>query len=108
MADRLADLPPAPASPPSPAESNVMQRFFGSGSDAPAPDTPTKPTAERGWMETLKLVTYASLIFFALANPWVDAVFCMLPYCGDNVLTLLLIKTLMFAMIFLITYKTLF
>jgi len=49
-----------------------------------------------------KLIGYTTVLFLALANPWIDTLFCKIPYCGDNAVTLLGIKTLMFAILYLI------
>lgn len=104
--ERLADLPAKEDVAPTPQEDEVMKKFF----DAPqsSGSSSGKTSTERGWGETLKLALYAAIIFFALANPWVDSVFCMVPYCGGSVIALLLIKMLLFAMIFVIVYKSLF
>jgi len=96
--DKLSDLPPKDGAEMSPQESDVMKKYF----DA---DEPQGKKAKAGWMDSIKVAFYASVLFLALANPWVDTLLCSIPYCGDNALTLLAFKVLLFLILFTGVYK---
>ena len=98
--EKLSDLPPANDAEMSPQESDVMKKYFGgNGSNVDAKNkTP-------GWMDTIKLAFYAAILFVILANPWIDTLLCMVPYCGDNMIMLLAFKTLLFMILFVGMYK---
>ena len=91
--ERLSDLPPVEDTDITPQESSVMQKYFST----PAPE---KKIHKPGWLDTIKMSFYAAMLFVILANPWIDSIVCMLPYCGDSALSLLFIKAMIFAIVF--------
>lgn len=93
--ERLSDLPPADATDMTPQESSVMQKYFNA-----APNDTASKTSKAGWMDTIKTAFYAAILFVLLANPWIDTILCVVPYCGDSALTLLAVKTLLFMVVF--------
>lgn len=99
LMDKLADLPPVETQL-SDQERGVLNKYFADGDGASTGDN-SKPT----WMQTMKLALYTTILFLALCNPITDAVFCRLPYCGEGVVTLLAVKTLLFMTLFIAMYK---
>jgi hypothetical protein len=93
--DKLSDLPTQDTEP-TPEENAVMQNMFNASQ-------PKKAT--KGWMHTLKLAGISATLFILLANPWIDAVLCKLPYCEDNTMIILAIKGLIFLLIWVIMYR---
>jgi hypothetical protein len=98
--ERLADLPPKDDAEMTPQESEVMQKYF----NAPQSEGGSSK-GKAGWMDTIKLALYGAVLFLVLANPWIDSVMCMVPYCGDSALMLLAIKAVMFVVLFVIVNK---
>nr|QBK86156.1 MAG: uncharacterized protein LCMAC101_07510 [Marseillevirus LCMAC101] len=116
--DNLDNLPLKEDTHPNSHEEEVMNKFFtqtdqnshspprrSRGSSREPPEGALKPdvlgdSEQEGinW----KIVGYTTVLFFALANPWIDMLFCKIPYCGDNNLMLLGIKTLIFSILYLI------
>lgn len=74
-------------------DKDVMKKYFGE----PAPIKPNK--------STIKVLGYALLLFILLANPWVDTLFCKLPYCGVNNISVFGTKCLLFTFLFMIMYS---
>ena len=93
--DRLSDLPPKEDTELTPQENEVMKNMFGG----------TGSTKKKGWMETLKLAGLSAVLFVVLANPWIDMLFSKLPYCGENVMSTLIVKTLLFLIVWIVMYK---
>jgi hypothetical protein len=100
--EKLSDLPPKDDAEMSPQESDVMQKYFDASTGGGS-----KPGAsgKTGWMDTIKLALYATVLFLILANPWIDSVMCMVPYCGESALTLTAVKALLFLIFFVVMYK---
>jgi len=98
--EKLSDLPLKEDAELTPQESDVMQKYFNT------PGTATK-TSKSGWMDTIKLSFYAAFLFVVLANPWIDSILCMVPYCGENALILLAFKTIIFMILFVVMLKVL-
>jgi hypothetical protein len=97
--DKLSDLP-TEETEMTPQETEVMDNVFGSG------DSPKKKDSKpSGWLATLKLAGIASLLFMVLANSWIDVILCRLPYCGENQLTITMIKTVIFMILFIVMYR---
>ena len=95
--EKLDDLPVSDESKPSPQEEQVMDKYF-SGAAAKA-DNNLK------WGMTFKLAGLASLLFMALANPFVDSLFTILPYCGGNAFGIFGVKIFIFMMLFVMCAK---
>ena len=98
--DKLADLPPVETQL-SDQENRVLKTYFDGSNAGGSSGDSSKPT----WMQTLKLALYTTVLFLALCNPITDAVFCRLPYCGEGVVSLLAVKTLLFMTLFIAMYK---
>jgi hypothetical protein len=98
--DKLSELPPTETQL-SPQENGVLKKYFDG-------DENNSSDSKLTWMQTFKLAIYASILFLALCNPITDSVFCRLPYCGEGVVSLLAIKTLIFMFCFVAMYKFLF
>jgi hypothetical protein len=94
--DKLSDLPPKEDTELTPQEDEVMKNVFGGGSTS---------TKKKGWMETLKLAGLSTLLFVALANPWIDVIFSKLPYCGESATSTLMVKALLFLILWIVLYK---
>ena len=100
--DKLAELPPQNETVKTPEEEQIMNQFFaGVGQDTVHPQKESGSFLSRiNW----KHIGIATLLFAALANPWIDQLFCKVPYCGDNKFSLLGIKTVVFFMLILILF----
>lgn len=98
--DKLADLPPKETQL-SEQENDVLKKYFGENSVS-------TESPKSSWMQTFKLALYASILFLALCNPITDGIFCRLPYCGEGVVTILAMKTLVFMILFVAMYRFLF
>ena len=92
--EKLSDLPPKADTKSTPQERDVIEKYFDSKSD-------DSSKSGSSW----KLVAYTSLLFLALANPWLDGLFKMLPYCGESQIAVLFIKLILFAIVFAIIYN---
>jgi polyferredoxin len=82
--DDLSKLPTEDTTP-TPEEEAVMEKHFGSSKGK-----------KMGWMNAMKLAFYALIVFLVFANPWIDSLFCMVPYCGDSSISLLALKSILF------------
>ncbi len=91
--DRLADLPTNDTKS-TPAELEIIERLFG---------TTTPTTKSNTLQSTAKTVAYVSLLFVALANPWLDMLLYKIPYC-NNKISVLTLKTIVFAILFFLIY----
>ena len=100
--EKLSDLPPKDDAEMSPQESDVMQKYFNASASGGGS---SKSGGKAGWMDTIKLALYATVLFLILANPWIDQVMCMVPYCGESVITLVAVKALLFMVLFVVMYK---
>jgi len=97
--EKLSEIPTKNDTQMSQDEESVMKKYFKPESFAAV------KTSSGGWMDTIKLAMYASVLFLILANPWIDSILCMVPYCGENVLVLLAFKALLFMILFVCTFK---
>lgn len=95
--EKLSDLPPVETSEATPQESVVMKKYFGV--------TPDGPKTKLGWTGAVKLSFYATALFVILANPWIDSLLCVVPYCGDNALIMLAAKALLFMILLIVVNK---
>lgn len=98
--DKLTDIPPKETQL-SEQENDVLKKYFGESSVS-------TESPKSSWMQTFKLALYASILFLALCNPITDGIFCRLPYCGEGVVTILAMKTLVFMILFVAMYRFLF
>ena len=104
--DKLSELPPKNDNVKSDEESEIMNKFFpnsqmaappgpsngGLGQGSPQPLTTGSLTSKINW----KLIGLSAALFVALANPWIDKLFCNIPYCGNNTMSLLGFKVILF------------
>ncbi|HMP28162.1 MAG TPA: hypothetical protein PKD85_01095 [Saprospiraceae bacterium] len=93
--DKLSDLPTQDTEL-TPEENSVMKNMFDGGQAKKSP---------KGWIHTIKLAGISAALFILLANPWIDAILCKLPYCEDNSMIILAIKGLLFLIIWILMYK---
>ena len=98
--DKLDDLPTGDA-PHSPQEAAVMKKYFDADEED---DAPAKSTGKT-WGATFKFAGIATVLFALLANPWIDMGLCYVPYCGGNAIGLLVLKMLIFMVLFVVLYR---
>lgn len=94
--DRLSDIPTQDTQLTK-EEDDVIKKMF--------PTNSKSQTSQPGWIYTLKLAGISAALFILLANPWIDALFCKMPYCTDGGLTVLGIKSILFMLIWILLYK---
>jgi hypothetical protein len=94
MADRLDKLP-TKNTELSDSEKDTIQKFFGEGDSSPT---------KEGQNSILKLVGYTTLLFVALANPFINPLLEKIPYC-DSAAGTLALKTVLFMILFFIIYR---
>ena len=119
--DKLSDLPPNQGVKKTPEEIQILNQFFHEQqkgiqqppvstatdiSSAPSPSTGGE-TNSQGITSKItnidwKVIGITSLIFALLANPWVDDIFCKMPYCGENALSLFGMKIIIFMILIVI------
>lgn len=96
--EKLSDLPTKDNVEMSPQENDVMKKYFNASS--------SKTNGKKiSWTNTFKIALYAAVLFLVLSNPWVDTLFCAVPYCGDNALILLALKFVLFIFIFVLIHS---
>ena len=116
--DNLDNLPLKEDTNSTPQEAEVMSKFFKQPDQKSSRSPPRGPTrgppqgaVAKGETNdpdsepegiNWKIVGYTTVLFLALANPWIDTLLCKIPYCGDNAFMLFGIKTLTFAILYLI------
>jgi hypothetical protein len=88
----------------SPHEKEVMNKYFGESSPPSEEGGGDDDVPSKGSTIKWKLVGYTALVFLLLANPWIDTIFCLVPYCGNS-LSMFAIKTLLFCIAFVIISK---
>lgn len=97
----MKQLFPNPPQPhpvqPSPPSSTGSHPSMGNASPS-GNNSSSKPPSTIKW----KLVGVTILLFILLANPWVDALFTKVPYCGEGGMTVLGVKALLFAILFVL------
>lgn len=89
--DRLSDLPEGKSSITD-KENQILTQYFG--------ESQPLPKQKSGF----KLVLYTTILFALLANPWIDNLFCKLPYCGTSDTTVFVTKIALFVLLFSIIY----
>ena len=105
--DKLSELPVKNDTVKTEEESEIIKQFF-QPEQTVSPPTNSPPTKSQSFLTSFiskinwKVVGIATLFFVILANPWIDKIFCKLPYCGENAASLLGIKTLIFFMVLII------
>lgn len=120
--DNLATLPNREA-PPNTQEEETINSLFpqevaqphAQSSSQPPPskkkevvtkdedDAPPSSTSSSSF--SWKLFGYTILLFLILVIPLIDKVICKLPYCGDSMIGLVALKTLIFAVGFFLILK---
>ena len=93
--DDITQLPLKKGVQLTPQEDEVMRQFFPTNQNQVPLQGAQK--ANLNW----KLIGSTALLFVVLANPWIDMAICKIPYCGDNVLLLLLLKLMLFVIIYI-------
>ncbi len=83
--DKLSELPLKDDTIKTPEEEAAMTSFFPSTNDISV-------KTSLPW----KFIGSTAVVFLLLANPWIDKLFCNIPYCGDNSMILFAIKMLLF------------
>ncbi len=81
--DPLSSLPANNNTSNTPEENGVINKYFSDG---------TPSSSSINWM----LMGAIVFTFLVLGNPWIDGLFCKIPYCGDNVYMSFGIKTVLF------------
>jgi len=104
--DRLSDLPVSRGGRVTPKEKELVEKYLdpqgaGSSSGAQSSGPGRNSSQPRTWMETIKGVCIATVVFLALANPWIDKLMVLIPYIGQSPLYILLFKALLF-MVFMV------
>jgi len=92
MGDDLGSLPEG-ATDISPQEKEVISSLFGSGPAGGAMHS----AGGMNW----KLIGGATMLFVVLANPWIDAMLCKIPKCG-NPMIVFGIKAVLFVVVMMI------
>ncbi len=92
--DKLDDLPTSDDENLSPQEEDTMKRYFDVNDNT--------SSKKKKWNIDWKFIGICVILFIILANPWVDGIFCKIPYCGENGLMLLFVKALIFAILLIL------
>ena len=123
--DKLSDIPSKNDTVKTPEEEAVMNQFFSIGSTIPqtqgyssqhpqdfssgarsqamvAGQPSGCPPQCRSSKLNWKFISLSAILFVLLANPWIDQIFCKIPYCGSNVISLLGIKVLLFLILIIV------
>jgi len=90
--DDLTTLPLNDDAVVSPQETEVIERFF--------PNSETSPSSDGS--SNLTLIGYATLLFIALANPFVDNLLEKIPWFNGSHVSVIAVKTLIFVIILFI------
>ena len=85
--DLLSDLPVVAETGSTPAELEVMQRFFSKHAR-----TGGAPAARHA----VKSALFLTLLFLVLAHPWCDAALSKIPKCDESPLTRFAVRALLF------------
>lgn len=100
--DRLSDLPPRNDTVKTPEEAEVMNNLFPSTQEMMQQqpqelymEPSSRPSRKINW----KMIAASATLFLALANPWIDQIFEKIPYVGENPMSLLGIKALIFVLV---------
>lgn len=113
--DKLSDLPSKNDIVKTPEEKAIMNHYFSidnipqtQGYNSQYPQAmaagqsggsqPQHRSSKLNW----KLIGFSTILFILLANPWIDQIFCKIPYCESNVVSLLGVKVLLFLMLIII------
>lgn len=96
--DSLEQLP-LPEGEISQNEERIVNKYFGEDNNRSAASGGSPPpTKSVGFTKALKITGILAVIFVIIANPWIDGIFCKIPYCGSKAGSLA-VKTLIYAMI---------
>ena len=106
--DRLNDLPPKNDTIKTPEEAAVLSQLFPISNNKDDNSNPLRgevgqnnsppPQPRINW----KLLGIATILFFILSSPWIDMLFCKLPYCGESPVTISGLKTLLFMLVLIV------
>jgi len=91
--DDLMSLPLKEDAALTPAEAQVMERFF----------SPRDGGATTG--SSLTLVGYATLLFIALGNPWIDVLLDKIPWLNGSWLCVFAVKILLFMIVLFVLQR---
>ena len=105
--DNINNLPLKEDIVPSIQEREVMNNFFESsnGEVESVKHKSSKKSTSEGNSLNWKALGYSAILFFLLANPWIDSILCSIPYCGGNAMSMTALKTVIFVMIYIIIVK---
>ena len=95
--DRLSDLPVNNNVQMNQQEAEVMGQYFKRGEG---------DSGSRGWKANTKIILIASASFIFIANPWIDKLIAGLYDFGNNIIVML-VKTVLFALIFSVLFMML-
>lgn len=101
--DRLTDLPLNPNSQKTPEESQILNQFFP-GKPQENQEVPSNPNPSPQNQKKMnwKVIGITTLLFVLLANPWMDGLFCKIPYCGENSTVIFGVKTILFMLLIIV------
>ena len=77
--DSLEQLP-LPNVDVTPNEESIVNRYFEGGDNKKAVPVEGKWSK---FMKSLKLAAIILVAFIIVANPWLDGIFCKIPYCSS-------------------------
>nr|QBK87017.1 MAG: uncharacterized protein LCMAC103_03610 [Marseillevirus LCMAC103] len=93
--DLLSDLPVVAETSSTPAELEVMQRFFTKHARTGAPAA----------KHAAKTAFFLTLLFVVLAHPWCDAVLSKVPKCDESPLMRFAVRVLLFFLLAFVLEK---
>ncbi len=99
MSDKLTDLP-TKQDAVSPQEAAVLDKYFsggGDGGNSKAQGGGGHSKGASGW----KIAAAGTALFLLLANQYIDAIFCKIPYCGNQLAALAIKAIIFFVVLFL-------
>lgn len=106
--DRLSDLPEKNDTVKTPEEAAIMGQFFPENGGPSSrrvgqaePDEDDEDERSEPSRLDWKLIGTSSVLFLALANPWIDSALCKIPYCGSAGM-LLVIKFIVFLLLMIV------
>lgn len=100
MSDKLTDLP-TKQDAVSPQEAAVLDKYFSGGADGGS----AKPQGGGGGHQKTagwKVAAAGTALFLLLANQYIDAIFCKIPYCGNQLAALAIKAIIFFVVLFLL------
>lgn len=78
-------------------EKEILHKYFSEDKDSPG--------SENNCISSWKHIVYIAIAFLILSNPWIDFFLTKIPYCPDNKLLLLVLKTSIFIILLVLIQK---